>query len=411
MELLTGQTIKGYAIHDLIGQGAFGVVYRAHQAIVDREVAIKVILPQYANQPDFVRRFETEAQLVAHLEHLHIVPLYDYWRDPTGAYLVMRYLRGGNLREWLKEGPLSLEDALRVMEQVARALDLAHRHAIIHRDIKPTNILLDEERNAFLTDFGLAKVMGIESTEDAVRGTPEYISPEQIRGLEIGPQADLYSLGLVLYEMLAGNPAFRPSNMAEMVDLHLKTPVPDITGQRDDVPDTINDIIHIATAKAPSERYADALALARTLREALAAAPNVRIEAVAPLIEPLTDRELEPITVADLNNRTLASSAVRPFLARSFSRIANTVRGTFCHCGICGPRSCFRSTIRSCCLNSKSSSSFSSSPSRLTASTSTRNSHTNRTTRNTIVASALCSAPHKKPCQFTSLTELVQLLS
>jgi WD40 repeat protein/DNA-binding CsgD family transcriptional regulator len=312
MDALTGQTIKGYTIQDHIGHGAFGMVYRAYQSVVEREVAIKVILPQYANQPDFVRRFETEAQLVAHLEHIHIVPLYDYWRDPSGAYLVMRYLRGGNLREWLANGPLAPEQALRVMEQVARALDLAHHHAIIHRDIKPTNILLDEEHNAFLTDFGLAKVMGHESSREGLLGTPEYISPEQVQGQEVSPLSDLYSLGLVLYEMLVGQPAFRPTNMAEMVDLHLKTPVPAITDQRGDLPDTINDVIQIATAKTPADRYADALALARALRKALAIAPAAKIEPVAPLIEPLTDRELDVLRLMaqGLSNREIAEQLV-----------------------------------------------------------------------------------------------------
>jgi serine/threonine protein kinase len=122
MGMLSGQTFKGYEIHESIGQGAFGAVYRAYQPIIDREVAIKVILPQYANQPDFIRRFETEAQLIARLEHLHIVPLYDYWRDPTGACLVMRYLRGGNLKDWLAGGPLTLDNALQVVEQIAGAL-------------------------------------------------------------------------------------------------------------------------------------------------------------------------------------------------------------------------------------------------------------------------------------------------
>src|SRR5512139_3330067 len=128
MTIVSGQSLKGYEVHECIGQGAFGAVFRAYQPVIDREVAIKVILPQYANQPDFIRRFETEAQLVARLEHLHIVPLYDYWRDPDGAYLVMRYLRGGSLKGWIAKGALDPGEALRLMEQIAQALAVAHRH-------------------------------------------------------------------------------------------------------------------------------------------------------------------------------------------------------------------------------------------------------------------------------------------
>ncbi len=168
MDTLSGQTLKGYEIHECIGQGAFGAVYRAYQSIIDREVAIKVILPQYANQPDFIRRFETEAQLIARLEHLHIVPLYDYWRDPDGAYLVMRYLRGGSLKAWIAQGALDPGEVLRLIEQIAQALAVAHRHGVVHRDIKPSNILLDEERNAYLADFGIAKVLGSEQSVDGL---------------------------------------------------------------------------------------------------------------------------------------------------------------------------------------------------------------------------------------------------
>jgi serine/threonine protein kinase len=196
MDNLSGQTFKGYAIHECIGQGAFGAVYRAHQLVVDREVAIKVILPQYANQPDFIRRFETEAQLVARLEHLHIVPLYDYWRDPDGAYLVMRYLRGGSLKEWIGQGALDPGETLRLVEQIAQALAVAHRHGVVHRDIKPSNILLDEERNAYLADFGIAKVAGGEPSVEGLRGTLDYISPEQIRSQPVTAQTDVYALVL-----------------------------------------------------------------------------------------------------------------------------------------------------------------------------------------------------------------------
>ncbi|NDJ34136.1 MAG: serine/threonine protein kinase, partial [Chloroflexi bacterium] len=143
---LTGQVLKSYHIRERIGRGGFGSIYRAEQPAVGREVAVKVILPEYANQPAFIRRFEAEAQLVARLEHPFIVPLYDYWRDPSGAYLVMRYLRGGSLQQSLTIGPWSLPDAARLLDQISAALMTAHRSRVVHRDLKPENILLDRRR-------------------------------------------------------------------------------------------------------------------------------------------------------------------------------------------------------------------------------------------------------------------------
>src|SRR5829696_5096963 len=157
MEPVLPQNLKGYEMRERIGAGGFGAVYRAYQTTVGREVAIKIILPGLANQPEFIRRFEGEAQLIARLEHPHITPLYDYWRDPEGAYLVMRWLRGGSLRDALQNGPFEPRAAALLLDQIAGALSLAHRNHVIHRDIKPGNILLDEDGNAYLTDFGIAK--------------------------------------------------------------------------------------------------------------------------------------------------------------------------------------------------------------------------------------------------------------
>ena len=157
MDGLTDKPIKGYDLLERVGAGSFGVVYRAYQATIGREVALKVILPGFVNNPDFIRRFEAEAQLIARLEHLHIVPLYDYWREPGTAYLVMRWMRGGSLEDALNDGPIPLEDAATALDQIAAALSIAHLNQIVHRDIKPSNILLDEEGNAYLADFGIAR--------------------------------------------------------------------------------------------------------------------------------------------------------------------------------------------------------------------------------------------------------------
>ena len=141
MNDLAGQSIKGYELTELIGAGGFGEVYRAHQPSIKRDVAIKIILLKFANHPDFVGRFETEAQLVARLEHLHIVPLYDYWREPDRAYLVMRWLQGGSLRDSLDRGPWDIDVTAHMLDQVSAALVVAHQHGVIHRDLKPDNIL------------------------------------------------------------------------------------------------------------------------------------------------------------------------------------------------------------------------------------------------------------------------------
>jgi serine/threonine protein kinase len=163
MDDLSGQEIRGYKIIERIGEGGFGVVYRAEQPAVGREVSIKVILPEFTEHPEFVQRFEAEARMVAKLEHPHIVPLYDYWRDEEGAFLVMRWLRGGNLRDALESGPWEVEAVGQLLEQIADALSLAHDQDVIHRDLKPENILLDEAGHAYLTDFGIAKDIAGES--------------------------------------------------------------------------------------------------------------------------------------------------------------------------------------------------------------------------------------------------------
>lgn len=313
MVSLSIRTLKGYDICERIGQGAFGDVFRAYQPVLDREVAVKVILPRHANQPDFIRRFETEAQLVARVEHLHIVPLYDYWRDPDGAYLVMRYLRGGSLKDWIGQDALDPGEALRLIEQIAPALVVAHRQGVVHRDIKPSNILLDEERNAYLADFGIARVLGGEPSVEGLRGTLDYVSPEQIRSLPVTPQTDIYALGLVLYEMLTGSQPFSPtSSPAELLRCHLEVAVPDVRVRRAELPDALNHVIQTATAKTPGDRYPDASRLAQAVREALAAAKLTPAVTESGLIESLTDREREVLRLMaeGLSNKEIASQLV-----------------------------------------------------------------------------------------------------
>ena len=259
-EDLSGRAIRGYALGERIGAGGMGAVYRAVQPLVEREVAIKIILPQFANHPDFIRRFEAEAQLVARLEHPHIVPLYDYWREPGVAYLVMRLLRGGSVRSLLESGALSLDVVARLLEQIGAALHAAHRVGVIHRDLKPANVLLDEDSNAYLADFGIAKNLGNPNMEDVTRadaivGSPAYMSPEQIRSDTIRPQTDIYCLGVMLYELLTGNAPFHGPTPFDLIQQHLSAPLPPLAARRPGLPAALDTLIMRATAKDPAERY------------------------------------------------------------------------------------------------------------------------------------------------------------
>ncbi len=273
MDNLTGQVIKTYELKELIGKGGFGAVYRAYQQFIGREVAIKIILPEHANRPEFIRRFETEAQLVARLEHPHIVPLYDYWREPSGAYLVMRWLRGGSVQDSLeKDGVWSPQSVSHVLNQIAEALHVAHRQGIIHRDIKPENILLDENNNAYLSDFGIAKELGSQQNitqKNAVIGSPAYLSPEQIKGENVTAKSDIYALGIVIYEMLTGEKPYQADSPVTLMYRHLSEPLPDIVLVNPELPDAINAVLQRATAKDPEFRYENTIELARDFRRAI----------------------------------------------------------------------------------------------------------------------------------------------
>jgi WD40 repeat protein/serine/threonine protein kinase/DNA-binding SARP family transcriptional activator len=239
-----GRSVRGYELREQVGGSDLGVVYRAYQPTVGREVAIKVIRSELVNQPSFVRGFEFEAQLVAQLEHPHLVPLYDYWRDPEGAYLVMRWLRGGSLRQALDRGPWNLEPASRLLSQVGGALAYAHRQGAVHRSVKPANVLLDGDGNGYLADFGIAARLA--DSEDAGRpvvSPPAYVSPEELAAEPLTPRSDIYGLGLLTFELLTGQ---RPP---------IDGPLPPVRSVRPDLPPALDEVVACAAAPAPDERY------------------------------------------------------------------------------------------------------------------------------------------------------------
>jgi WD40 repeat protein/serine/threonine protein kinase len=281
-----GKRIRAYELQSAVGSGGFGTVYHAMQDVIDREVAVKVIRDKYANQPQFIRRFETEARIIARLEHPHIVPLYDYWRDPDGAYLIMRWLPGGSLRDRMKAKRFTPVDVVKVLNQIASALALAHSRDIIHRDIKPENILLDDQENVYLTDFGIAVDLVHDqdvAMENMSYGSPEYVAPEQLIEKKVSPQSDIYSLGIMLYEMLANVRPFSGASTQEIVKMQVRNPVPSLKLSRPDLPPEIDTIIWQATAKKPSARYDDVLALALAFQQVAADISDVPLQFRGPV--------------------------------------------------------------------------------------------------------------------------------
>jgi len=305
---MSGQSVKGYELRERIGAGGFGAVYKAYQPLVRRDVAIKVILPQYVNQPDFIRRFESEAQLIARLEHPFIVPLYDYWREPDGAYLVMRWLPGGSLRDKIKKGPMAVDAVSRVLDQIASGLAVAHRRGVVHRDIKPDNILLDEEHNAYLADFGIAKHQSISSPEATgiVAGSPAYLPPEQFTSEEPTAQGDIYSLGIMLFELLVGEVPYSDSSMSGMIYRKLNEPIPELDIKRPELAahPILDTVLKRACALSPRDRYPDVSSLAEAFRQAanVAQVSDVLAPLGTGVWESSTSRDT---TLLDLSGNTL----------------------------------------------------------------------------------------------------------
>jgi len=272
MDPYVGRQIGQYELRSLIGQGGMAVVYRANQPGLNRDVAIKIVSRLLTQDPLFRQRFEREVSLVAQLEHASIVPVFEHGTTEDGTtYLAMRYIKGGSLGERLNTGPLPLSQIRDWLRQIASALDYAHAQKVIHRDIKPGNILLDEQNSAYLVDFGLARMVDIEGdpkrkTENLTQtgsfiGTPAYMSPEQINQDKLDPRSDVYSLGVVLYEMVTGVLPFQADSAFRMMQAHLvDLPIPP-SKFRADLSVAIEQVLLKALDKDPSKRYQSAGAL------------------------------------------------------------------------------------------------------------------------------------------------------
>src|ERR687892_2223563 len=248
-----GTSFAGYRVDSLVGRGGMGVVYRATDLSLGRPVALKLIAPELAEDESFRARFLREPRLAASLDHPNVIPIYEAGEHAGQLYLAMRFVEGEDLKSLLeREGKLTPHRALAILAQVAGALDAAHRRALVHRDVKPANVLLDEDGHVYLTDFGITKQLGGESTDTGrMVGTLDYLAPEQIRGDPVDGRTDCYALACMLYECLAGAPPFRRATEAETLWAHMQeqpAPLPDYPW--------LDPVLRKALAKGREKRYA-----------------------------------------------------------------------------------------------------------------------------------------------------------
>ena len=289
---LPGATLGHCVIEDMLGQGGMARVYRGRQENLDRTVAIKVLPPYYAADPAFVERFKLEARAMARLSHPNIVTVHDAGEENGRLYIVMEYVGGGTLKQRMAAG-MQMRDITHVIREVASALSYAHGLGIVHRDVKPVNVLMDTNGRAVLSDFGIAKVLATSAAlthTGAGVGTPEYMSPEQCRGTAVDARADIYALGVMLYEMLTGHTPFEADNYTALAHSHIYEPVPPPSRLNPRISPAVQSVILKALEKSPTDRFQKATEFSLALDQAVAAQTPVAVvtgrQTAAPPLEP-----------------------------------------------------------------------------------------------------------------------------
>ena len=306
MEDITGKQLNRYQVVAPLGKGGMAAVYKAYHPETDRYVALKILPKHFASDPEFVGRFEQEARLIAQLQHPHILPVFDYGEADGYTYIVMPFVETGTLAALLQGVPLPLTQIRRIISQMGDALDYAHSRGIVHRDVKPSNILIDERGNCLLMDFGIAKmVAGTKhfTQTGGVIGTPSYMSPEQGLGMKPDGRSDIYSLGVVLYQMATGRLPFDAETPMAVAIKHIHDPLPPPRSVNPNLPEATERVILKALTKERDDRYATAAemvaALAATAKddiETVKADPAKRAETViSPVREPEPAQPVPPV--------------------------------------------------------------------------------------------------------------------
>lgn len=312
MILQAGDTVGPYTIDSPVGQGGMAVVYKAHHARLDRYVAIKIMHESFLQDDDFRERFAREARIVARLEHPNIVPIYDYNEYNNVPYLVMKYIDGLTLKRLAFKRGLSLVETADMMAEIAAAMDYAHQRNILHRDMKPSNIIIDSDNRPYITDFGLARIAEVGAStisHDVMLGTPYYISPEQARGeKELDHHTDLYSLGIILYELIAGTVPFVADTPYAIVHNHIYQPVPLPSEHNQDLSPEIDAVLIRALAKEPADRYHSATEMIQAFKMALDVSdvkdPSASVVVTTPSVKPKNeDAPAQPRIGASLEVR------------------------------------------------------------------------------------------------------------
>src|SRR5436309_6227747 len=274
MSTILGTTLSGrYRQEARIGSGGLSTVFRALDETLQRQVAIKLMNREVTSDSDELERFRREARAVAQRSHPHVVGVIDAGEDEGRPYIVFEYVEGETLKERIRRlGRLPIPEAVAYCIEIARALGAAHARHIVHRDVKPQNVLIDEEGRAKVTDFGIARTLDEEglTADGRVLGTTDYVSPEQAMGHPVTGQSDLYSLGIVLYEMLTGEVPFKGENQVAVAMKHVREALPDIQSKRPEISSALAAVIDHATAKRQEDRYADDAELIADLEDVLA---------------------------------------------------------------------------------------------------------------------------------------------